>query len=401
MHKVEIVKDELQRRYSVLDLPSASGSGQVNSLDVARWISQQSASVKALFCDVNTRPWLRHLTQKDHTRRQLSPWFLSAAIVDEYVRSKTAAGIMQFSPRSQSSIANGSDVDGDSHLSITDGQAPRSRPTSFHSVDITSIRRRSEDHVSFGPAIHSRRDSAGADSRYSADVQPRGWRHSFTGRTNDSSAQSSEKGRQRKESVELPSSRASPVSTRSPLQNFGGIRKRTRLASRNSEEGQSSNVDSVEEHEPEGKKQDQDRKRSRFHLSLDIRGPHGSADDLRESPITIDDFRTDARRPRPLNPPDPPSLPPPPQTGQTGTSAGASTGTSKDVFSDSPSPPPSKIGLGSPIVLSSARRPTEKRSVPILSLPLPFQTPNKRAREDRSSEVYDHALHVEYTRKRE
>ena len=260
------------------------------------------------------------------------------------------------------------------------------------------MRRRSEDQVSLEPTVQSRRDSVGSDSRHSTEAQTRKWRKSFAGYTHDSSAQSSMKSRQRKESAELSSSRASPVSTRSPLQNFVGIRKRTRLGSRNSDDGQSSNVDSIEEHDPIGKKQDE-RKRSRFHLSLDIRGPHGSADDLHESPLTIDDLRTDARRPKTSNPTTVPQLPPPPNTG---TTAGQSS-ESKDVFSETPSPPPSRIGpgLGSPIDLSRSRKPLEKRSIPMLSLPFPFQTPAKRPRDDRRPEVHDHALYIEYTRKKE
>ena len=124
------------------------------------------------------------------------------------IRSKNSSGLMRFTSRSESSMPSISDEDSPP-FTVDDTQRSRSRPTSFHSVDVASIQRRVDDHVSFEPTVQSRRDSVGTDSHHSAEMNTRKWRYSLPSRTNDSSAQSSMKSRQRNESIDLGSARAS------------------------------------------------------------------------------------------------------------------------------------------------------------------------------------------------
>ncbi|KAH8119878.1 hypothetical protein DFH11DRAFT_1499342 [Phellopilus nigrolimitatus] len=391
LRKAEITRDQLQRRYAVLNASSMPNSN-LNLASIARWFSKQDGVVKALIDEAEPFSWLRHLLNKrGNVQRQRSPWNLSALIVDEYVRSNSNADF------THSLSQNSSMVDVVSNAGsapVTKVKRSLSRPTSFRSVDHISMRRKSDDLISFEPMIHSRRSS---DSRISVETQLRRWRNSFAGgKTNaDGSSQSSLKSRRRIESVEFPTAanRTSPTAMRSPLQNVS-LKKQGPPTPQNSDDGHSSAIDSLSEgrkarvrDDRAMKKHDGERKRSRFHLSLDLRS--ASMDDIKyptaasSGPLSFADLRTDA-----LQPTKNLSLP-------TANEARASTGTLDPLALPNRQDPPS-------IVLNSVRTPDPRKGLR-LALPPSFHhsSTSKGKVNKKRSEAQDHALHVEYTRKKE
>ncbi|KAI5121170.1 hypothetical protein M0805_007167 [Coniferiporia weirii] len=389
LRKAEITREQLRRRYAVLNASLAPDAIRLNLVDVARWLSTQENDIKLLLRNAEPMSWLRHLQKRTDNQLQQSSRILSAMIIDEYVRSDSRAGFTH--PLSQNSSMV--DIASETSSSVSVAHKARrsvSRPTSFHSVDYASMRRKSDDLISFEPIVHSRRDSVGTDSRISVDTQLRRWRHSLTGKVNaDTSPQSSLKSRPRNESLELPNAKGSPVNTRSPLQNFGA-KKRGRSTPQNSDDGHSSAVDSIMEgykgHEGDNanKRQGHERKKSRFHLPHQ-KAAHASVDEMKLSsaPLSITDLRTDAR----------------PAKGF-GLAAEDDAETSIEAIE---SFLPSKRQLSSPIVLNSVRGSSDrKKKVARLSLPAAFQTPHaKRVKSDKRTEPQDHALRIEYIRKKE
>lgn len=398
MRKADITRDQLQRRYAVLNASHAPNSSRLNLADVARWFANQENMVKSLIVENEPMPWLRHLLQKrgqdQQQQRSISPWNLSAMIVDEYMRSSSDA---EFVLTSSASIPGDlSDAGSSVSAAAARGRHPVSRPTSFHS-DRSVVRRKSDDLISFEPMVHSRRSSGGTDSRVSVDTQLKRWRQSLVGRVDpETSSQSSMVSRKRNDSVEQPSmqtGRSSPISSRSPLHSLG-IKKRTQSTPLDSDDGRSSAGDSMVERgkeirEPEEKqmkKVSREGKRSRFHLSLDLKSTQGSLDDSRypSATLSISDLRTDA-----LTQYKSQSLPTAKKTGATVSTEGF------DPFAT-----PSKE-LAPPIVLNSVRKPDQKK-MQRLSLPPAFQTPKSRKRKpDKRSEAENRALTIEYSRKKE
>lgn len=288
LRKAEITRDQLDRRYSVLNASSSPSLPNIYPTRVVRWYANQDDIFKRLVEDTEPMSWLRHLL---HGQRPQLPWHLSALIVEEYVRSNSDDEFAHSISQNISAI----DVALNADSSV---QAAVSRPTSSRSVDLSSMRRKSDDLISFEPTTnHSRRASIGADSKISNEGHRRRWRHSLTVVSKDeSSPQGSMQSKQRHgtESLHAPG-RSSPLSTRSHLRNIP-LKKRIRDATHNSEEGQSSALDSSD-----GPRQAQDdqsnnrreRKRSRFHLSLDIKSAEDGTRDG-AGPLSITDLRTDA-----------------------------------------------------------------------------------------------------------
>ncbi|THH09613.1 hypothetical protein EW145_g1894 [Phellinidium pouzarii] len=389
LRKAEITKNQLQRRYAVLNASFAPNATRLNLVDVARWFSKQDDTVRSLISDAEPMSWVRHLLLKRGGKQsQRLPWNLSAMIVDEYVRSNSDAGFIH--PMSQNSSMVEIASDAGSSMSATQTmQHSISRPTSSHSADYVTTRRKSDDLISFEPIVHSRRDSVGTDSRASIETHLRRWGHSLTGRTNvDASPQSSLKDRSQNASLELPSTKVSPVNARSPLQNFG-MRKRARRTPQNSDDGHSSAVDSTlevrNEHQRDNSttgKQERERRKGRFHLSLDLKNAQGSMDVMKTpAALSITDLRTDAQ----------------PFKGLSLLVEGEAGRSSEAVASLSPPRP--KLSYST---APNSTRKSEQKKASRLSLPPTFRTSSvKRVKPEKRMDVQDHALRADYTRKKE
>lgn len=156
------------------------------------------------------------------------------------------------------------------------------------------MRKKSDDLISFEPTTnHSRRDSLGGESKISNEGHRR-WRLSLTALGRDESSAHSHSLSKRRHGSEPPFSpgRSSPLSTRSPLQSIG-LKKRARGASNNSEDGQSSALESSDGGRRLQNDQSHSHKRSRFHLSLDLKAAEDSKS-RDPGPLSIKDLRTDA-----------------------------------------------------------------------------------------------------------
>ena len=397
MRKAEITRDQLQRRYGILEASFSSSTSSLNIAKVARWLSNQDSAVKSAITESEPMPWLRHLLQRrEEGQKQKatpSPWNLSAMIVEEYVKANSDVGFTL--PYSQ--YPSTADVVSDMGSSMSPQlRRSNSRPTSFRSADHAPMRQKSDDLVSFEPLVYSRRDSIGTESRASVDTQLKRWRQSLAGKVppDSPSPRSSVQSRPRQESVDLTNiqtGQSSPINTRNPLRALG-IKGRPLPTPYHSDDGHSSAADSgndiirdaVKKGDKGGKKSGNEAKRSRFHLSLDLRSAQVSSESVKQlkAPISFTELRTDISKQQKS------------RTTRIAREAEASGSTDAfDAFS------PNK--LASPIVLSSVRK-TEQRKLQRLTLPPAFQNPRtRRGRHEKKSEAQEHALHVEYTRKKE
>lgn len=388
VRKAEITRDQLQRRYAAFNSVYESDGSHLNLAEVARWYDKQHPTVKSQVAESESMPWLRHLISKRVPGQQerRSPWNLSAMVLDHYVRSRSDTEFV---------VSSGSFGDKNS-----DGAFPSSpyrqasKPTSLGSLD-AGLHRQSDGMISFEPMTQPRRDSLGTESRVSVDTQLKRWRQSLLNRADHDMSSESSIGAKRTSLEQRISQtgRNSPGSALSPLHTLG-MTKLPRRSPAHSEDGHSSAADSIAEIANEGresdtkvkKKSSQEKRRSRFPLSLDLRSAAHSQGDSKHSPapISITDLRTDASRPAktqslPINKERP---------------AAGSVDTFDDVLS-------SNNHLGSPIVLGLARKNHDPKAQK-LSLPPSFQTPQRRrARADTRTEAQNHALQIEYNRKQE
>ncbi|EJD03634.1 uncharacterized protein FOMMEDRAFT_166988 [Fomitiporia mediterranea MF3/22] len=394
IRKAEITKDQLQRRYTALNASFTSAKSRLNLVSVARWFDKQENVLKALIVENEPMPWLRHLLHGRGTnqgqRRLPSPWNVSAMIVDEYMRSASDA---EFVLTTEVADDNASEAGSSASAAIM--RRPASGRASFRSFDGGSGRK-SDELLSFEPLSHSRRDSVGADSRASVDTQLKRWRQSLLHRAdNEVSSEGSVRSRRRTGSLEQGNGQTgqnSSANSRSPLHSLG-IKRRSNTMQVNSDEGQSSAADSMIDRSKEStlskdvpKKPGRESRRSRFPLSLDLRSAQPSFIESKQRPgtLSIDELRTDVSTPNKSQ-----SLP----VGKEGRAT-----PSVDPFDGRPTP---NNQLASPIALDSVRKP-DRRKTHRVSLPPAFQTPKtRRSRSNTRTEAQNHALQVEYTRKKE
>ncbi|KAF8632971.1 hypothetical protein AX15_001568 [Amanita polypyramis BW_CC] len=85
LQKASITKDQLTRRYKLLNNPSSSHDRPLRLTDIARWYESQEPSAKTAMEGLEPPAWLKHL-QKKRNRSVWSPWQLTASTMEEYVR---------------------------------------------------------------------------------------------------------------------------------------------------------------------------------------------------------------------------------------------------------------------------------------------------------------------------
>jgi hypothetical protein len=379
--KAEITKDQLQRRYATLNGQYSPETDQLNLLKVVRWFNKQDESVKRSIAESEPAPWLQHLhgrSDNAQAQQRHSLWNLTALILDKYKEASDPRFTFPVSLNDRAS-------DSSSSISGSRVQASDRRPFSSLSMEQMSTSKKSDD-ISFEPIVQSRRSSVAESSRGSVDVQqPRLWRYSLGAREEPDATSRQNVGRTRRQTItsqeqaSAHSGRSSPSGKRRSLQAFGVKKKKSNHQSPlNSDDGRSSAGDI---NEASRKRQPSDSRPSRFHLSLDLKSSPNSVDDEKNAPVpfTLADFRTDAfpKKSR--------TAPPQPE-------ASAST-ENLDPFNAKSQQLESPIRLKTPF--KTARTPLKQ-----LSVPPRFQTPSaKNGR--RRTEAQEHALHVEYTRKRE
>ena len=286
--KKDIVKAQLERRYSALNASYTPGAKSLNLLKVIRWFNEQGESYRRLVANEDPAPWLQHL----HGKERHSQWHLTALIVERYMQVSDPRFVF---PAAVHDIAS----DTSSSVSAPLVQRGMARPISVHSKDQSSMRRKSDDRLSFEPLVRSRRGSADAtSSRASADAQSRRWRNSLGATEERESLEQNEGRRSRRQTTSSDqhksrSGHGSPLTRRS-LQTFG-VKKRSLQSLANSDVDKSSGGE-MRERSDTRNRHPSDPKRSRFHLSLDLRSAQSPIDDEkhhRMPSFTLADLRTD------------------------------------------------------------------------------------------------------------
>lgn len=185
LRKVEITREQLERRYSAL-IPSTSSSSStstnttntgtlINLLTVAKWYNSQDAVVQTALDKSEPLTWLKHLLDKDgreHTSR--FPWHLTALIMEEYVRSKTRPDMMETIPEDDVMEVITQTPPHLGSVGHTENKSPSSGGSWSYPASLEpslSRRKASQDgQVSFEPQVDSGRDSIGGEeSRASVD----------------------------------------------------------------------------------------------------------------------------------------------------------------------------------------------------------------------------------------
>ena len=233
-----------------------------------------------------------------------------------------------------------------------------------------------------------------ASSRASADTHSRRWRNSLGATEERDREQSEQNGdggpRSRRQTTSSDQGRiyvgrASPIARRS-LQTFG-VKKRSLQSPAGSDAEKSSGGEMRDRNESR-KRNASDPRRSRFHLSLDLRSTQSPVDDEKQRSIpsfTLADLRTDAF---PSNKS---------QKSQTLPVANPDASISTEAFD--PFVKPKSHTLGPAIDLTPIKTP--KPLVQRLSLPPSIQQHPKKVGPRRRRGARDEALDREYRRKKE
>ncbi|KAH9950886.1 hypothetical protein B0H21DRAFT_776303 [Amylocystis lapponica] len=180
LRKAAMTSDQLSRQYGLLLAAPNSNLPPVNLLSVARWYDKQEPTVKAAMDKVEPLTWLKHLQGERGKRTSRPPWFLSALIVEEYVKAHLNPQMMATIPEDEVALGTSPAL-----ASFPEPKSPSSGSTSWtppHQFLEPSISRKRSSYdaqVSFEPFVESGRDSVGADSRANGEGRTRYWRNSL------------------------------------------------------------------------------------------------------------------------------------------------------------------------------------------------------------------------------
>ncbi|EIW87060.1 hypothetical protein CONPUDRAFT_86981 [Coniophora puteana RWD-64-598 SS2] len=178
LRKAAIISEQLERRYTTLGGPSATGKA-VNLLSAARWYASLDEHVQKSLDEAEPLTWLKHLLDKPGRTR--SQWHLSSLIVEEYARNE---GHPSATTDHKSSEASALPPDSGS-TTLSPPTSPyhfvQSAPASKQSFNDSLTRVRShDDYLSFEPRV--------TPARSSEDIERRDWkdprrthRHSLPG----------------------------------------------------------------------------------------------------------------------------------------------------------------------------------------------------------------------------
>ncbi|KAI0082109.1 hypothetical protein K474DRAFT_1741672 [Panus rudis PR-1116 ss-1] len=178
IRKVEITKDQLERRYAALLTPPSRTTAPINLLGVVRWYNSQDEIVRNALDRAEPLTWLRHLRDKS-SRKDVPrlPWHLTALIIEEYVRSKMRPEVMETIPEDRiatSVTAQTSPVSNQANYA-PDKRSPSSGSWSYtqpySNLEPSLSRRKASigDQVSFEPHVESGRASVADDRGGSLD----------------------------------------------------------------------------------------------------------------------------------------------------------------------------------------------------------------------------------------
>ena len=336
--------------------------------------------------------WLRHLLQKSgKTAKPRSPWYISAYILEEYKRNNSRSNVQ----RQNTGGLPISDAISDTS-SIAKYQPSVSHPMSLNSLELSSMRKKSDDLISFEPMVQSGRNSIAGESRNSAENRFRQWRHSLSAVANESSSpHGSLQSHVPSVSVEQHS-QPEPSSTlgggAGPLQNVVLKRRAHQVTLHSDDGGHSSPGDSLSESytgNGDKPKRGHDRKRSRFHLSLDLKAGQSSTEDMKRRSVPpsllMSELRTDALDEARLT--KSMSLP--------SSQREAPLASTESALSP-------KRHLSSPNVIDFAQHgQTFPRRRTRVSLPSSLRSTSKLASPSQRPDIHDMELNIEYARKKE
>lgn len=160
MQKASITRDQLTRRYAVLNNSQLLHVPPLTQ--VAQWYDSQEPGAKAVIEATEPATWLKHLQRKRKSTVR-SPWQLTAGIMEEYIRAHNDNPISEDMPTDMFSGRSFSPP-GISLAKVT------SRGSSHISFDPSIPRRSSfEGPLSFEPITRSTRDSLDIASRRSGE----------------------------------------------------------------------------------------------------------------------------------------------------------------------------------------------------------------------------------------
>ncbi|KAG6832558.1 hypothetical protein H0H92_000187 [Tricholoma furcatifolium] len=165
--KAKVTQDQLERRYNlVYNLLSA---GQTpNIAKVSRWYRKQDTSTRNALEKAEPFMWVRHLEKRSPRPAERSPWYISAIIAEEYLRSRSRQDSMT-TIYEDSPFHEGS-YESPTSPSIFDSQKPvPSRPMSNEILGPSIARTLSfEDGLTFEPRVNSTRTSLEVQSQESS-----------------------------------------------------------------------------------------------------------------------------------------------------------------------------------------------------------------------------------------
>ncbi|PCH34002.1 hypothetical protein WOLCODRAFT_94617 [Wolfiporia cocos MD-104 SS10] len=178
LRKAAITREQLERRYHLLLPPPNSPFPSIDPLRVARWYDQQEPGLKTSLEKAEPLTWLKHLSEKRARKTHRPSWYLTALIVEEYVKAHTSHHTMATIP--ENDIAPKLTP---ISTSFPDTMSPTSGSQwspSPQFLEPSLSRRRSYDYqLSFEPHIDSGRDSVDAESRLSSEGFSRYWRNTL------------------------------------------------------------------------------------------------------------------------------------------------------------------------------------------------------------------------------
>ncbi|OBZ68484.1 hypothetical protein A0H81_11449 [Grifola frondosa] len=179
LRKAAITSDQLERRYSMLFSPPRLNAPSMNILEVVRWYDRQDTLVKTSLDKLEPLSWFKHLWDKrGQQQRDRPPWYLTALIVEEFVKFHTSPQTMETIPEDEVAPKTSPTAP-----SLPENMSPSSGSWSWasprHSLEPAISRKRSsyDAQISFEAIVESGKESIGGDS----EGLPRSWRNSLPG----------------------------------------------------------------------------------------------------------------------------------------------------------------------------------------------------------------------------
>ncbi|PFH54876.1 hypothetical protein AMATHDRAFT_44659 [Amanita thiersii Skay4041] len=161
LQKAAITSDQLSRRYQLLHSSLSSPFFPLNPVTIARWYETQELNFKTSLGQKEPATWLKHLQKRRRNPAARSPWFLTALVVEEYIRGEM--------PTSATSIIEAASANASPRRSFSPTPALALNPPYSRGSPHSSLVLSLEGPVSFEPHTRSARESLDILSRKSGE----------------------------------------------------------------------------------------------------------------------------------------------------------------------------------------------------------------------------------------